>query len=822
MGPLKSTLLLGFIRLLFITGLILLYLNRVNISPEILVIIDSSEVVNVSAESPLGGSLNLNKHTSGSCYNLNNRYGRNIFISGDTSKIKISLVYRNEAIVLDSKALAVQGYDMYMIMPTYYPKYSLANKLKDIKNVNFSDMLYPRIIDILFAGLKIIGISMLAFLSLILLRKIIKKRKLIISRTGIILTGIYYFIRSNYLRFFIPILLSLIPGILYGIADSNVLQFLNLSHLQFMLVVAVILFPVIFCFFFSNKLKLNRLFWLSILTIVVVNAFVFFPQIYLYGIGFKEDVKFYIKLFNYQSIFESLFTPSSGYLSLIQGIIPWFTANILGFRNYLPESLQITSLLLSSFMFASFNLKIFRNIIENDTLRFGISLAVGIFKIAIPELWFIYDGLFFAAVLLWLLLFCIDKMSWNGYAAFVIAFVCLILSKPIFFIFIPAFVFLFIIGVAMHNKRYLIASVIMLICIGIQMILYNEEPVIGGQSATFNSPGTNYISEFSENGISWIRSITYGFYIFIRIPVSIFLTETKSGILQIVLNSVSFIFIAGINGYLLYRLIKFKELSALILLFGSFLSVSSAILFVKVVADNFLIFNNQVIREMSFIELINSGYIVPYQRYLILGFIPFIALLAYFLFLITKKFNGIMRTLGLSLLLLIIIGGRVERHFSNMQQLKAANPVLFIKPSQSIWRQYNSIITKYPKGFYIPYYGYPVQTECIRNGIDRITDINTNKDGHFLIESENNDYKKWQTIEIITEANEAVYHSIIVQCITLNNDTIIATPVNTPVPNDRFIIFRLDDYYTLKEIIFVNENGITQHHNKPVRLVGLF
>ena len=100
-------------------------------------------------------------------------------------------------------------------------------------------------------------------------------------------------------RIFLPFVFSFIPGLLYYFNNPTILGFLDIGFGEFVIVNAFFLFPFLFMVFYSKVFNLNKWFWFGFASIFIINFYIIFPDVYIYGYGNREDLKFFIKALQY-------------------------------------------------------------------------------------------------------------------------------------------------------------------------------------------------------------------------------------------------------------------------------------------------------------------------------------------------------------------------------------------------------------------------------------------------------------------------------------------------------------------------------------------
>lgn len=657
-------------------------------------------------------------------------------------------------------------------------------------------------------------LSILLFLSLIYsVTFLYDKRKKYKVKFISFWKSVLSFIKINNFKLLIPAILAMIPGGIYELYDTSLSGFLSLNFMEILLVSIILFYIPIFFIYFRKVLKCNTYFWLSFLIIFVIFYLILFPSYYIYGIHFRDDIsKFFVKAFQF-NIIDQFLTPDSNYLNLFQNFISFIVLKVFGFKLYFPEVFQMFALINVVLLYASFNLKLFREIMKNDLNRFLISVLSPFLIFLLCYTFVLYDIPFIASLVFWPILFLnFEKLSSKTQIAIVLIFSLFILSKPIFIVYV-LFVILRMIH-ACYNKHWKTfwGFGILLVAIFIQFFIsysFNESSIM-----TINSQiGTHYSSAFRHDHLSIFANFGYGVFVFIRAFVKLFFPYfTSITIVNVCVNIFTVILMVYINTWLLLRFFKYKSKTELFILSGNIIAVISCVLFVKTVSLRSLEENSFSILSYNFIEVLKSGYLPNTHRYLVLAFAPLIASIGYFIICKIKSNSKVVgRLLILAVMSFVAFNIIAVSNFANFN------------PKHSVWRQNADLIFNNKNEFYIPYYGYPLESECIKFGIDRITDVYVSDDASIKIDSLGFDTKDWEIIQLITEYDSNLIHQIYaVKCVTDQNEIFIYKPVNPINSAFRFIIFRFDKFIKPKTIIFVDKESKPLKLTKSIRLIGKY
>ena len=790
------------------------YLARIKFEPE-LTISESKSIYKIFAETPTGGIIELSKEEKTGNFYYENRFLHEMFIICSTPNFEFKIITDGETIIIDETEFIQIQNGVYKFKPESYPPYNLKNKIIDLFKVNWNNILISPL-KTKFSNTLKSNIFFFSVLCLIIFLSILKHKNKVLYLIKTPLQALKKLIIQEKAKVFIPYIISLVPSTLFLLLNKDYPEFIGISAFGAVLASTLILFPIIFAVYYNKSLKLNVRFFLTILIIFIMYCFVLYPQNYMYGIGFRDDIsKFFVKAMHYDYA-ECLFQPNSGYLNVFQSGLACVLIKVFSFKNYFPEALQIITALLIAIIFASFNLKVFKQLVYSDNTRFLIVLIVSILLIGIPGSKFVFEIPFLAALLLWPTLFITHKLSKLAFSLLLLIIIVFVLSKPIFIIYAPALAIMLLYSIIKKDKNCIIFSSFILIGILVQVIVYFANPITTSLPE-INNLGTYYENAFKVSDLGFLETIFYSFYLFIRISVSLTFPFLKDGLSQLILNAAFVLFWVIICIKLSWTYINKKKNIYLFLIVGLSLSLFSSFLFIKTANVADLQINNSAINSLKFADLLKSNYLVPYHRYLVLGLLPQLAVIAFIIIKLISRCNLITRHIIIVIFILFLFANRVNiiTNYSQISSIKQN----YAKPSSSLWRENSDLIFNYRNEFYIPYYGYPKQSECIKFNTDRITDITMNNSNSILITNLHPTAHKWDILQIITEYDE---HSARIQYLIAitDKDSIRISPFNKISNKNRFIIFRLTDNTKLKEIIFVDNKDNYVKLKRPIRLVG--
>lgn len=663
--------------------------------------------------------------------------------------------------------------------------------------------------------LTVLIFILFSFLSIYFVKLVFKKRKEIKEKMIAFYKAILQFIRIQNYKILMPAFIAILPGGVYALSDPYLFDFLNLSFIQILFASLIVFYTPIFFIFFRKIFNSNLYFWISFLLVFISFYFLFFSNFYIYGQYFRDDIsKFFVKAYQ-NNFINQFFTPDANYLNLFQNLISFVVLKVFRFKYYFPEVLQLIVLVTIVLIYSSFNLKIFREIMKNDFNRFLISVLSPFLFVLLTETIALYHIPFIAALIFLPVLFLdFEKLAPIIQVSIIFIFSIFILSKPIFIVYLLFIVLKVIHAFYRKNWKTFFGFGILLVAIFIQFgVSYSfyDMPFVAADGPL----GTRYDNSYRQDHVSIIANFIYGLFIYIRVHIKLFFpyftTITNANIF---INIFTFLSMVFLNAWLLFRFIKNRTKTELLILSGNIIAFLSCLLFVKTVNIEELEENSLFILNYNFIEMLQSGYLPSSHRYLILVFAPVITSLGFFFFNRPKNKHVFTGSLSVGIVFLVI--------FYTVSVLPNLTYKM-TKPKQSIWRQNADLIFNYRNEFYIPFYEYPIETECVNYGIDRITDVVVPENGIIHIDSLGFQTNNWQVIQLVTEFDSIMAPKIYaVKCETKNNEVFFYKSFNPINSSFRFIIFRFDKYINPKTITFVNKELKPIKLVKPIRLIGKY
>jgi len=780
--------------ILFIFCFLTFYSKNINFAGEFKIISNDTDIA-VLATTPLGRQQILDNNFYG--------YFKEIIVSNTRNPVKITQDFLDHK---ETLTLIKHNTKISYVKPSGF---TYIQKLKAFFIVSKRDILLVLIFTI------ILGAS--ASIVFIVGKSFYRSRQHIKNQFLLKCKAAPSFIKKYNYKIVIPVFISFIPGAIYLIFDPAVTTFMNTGWISLALVSSLILVIPFFLVVFHKPLKINLNFWLTFLIIFILYFFILFPEIYIYGNYFRDDIsKFFVKAYD-ANLYQLLTTTNANYLNTYQSIIPFIILKIFAIRQYFPEIMQITVLLSIAFIYASFNLKIFREVCNNDRLRFAISIAASFTVFIFGRTLLMYEVPFLTALLFWPVLFVkMDNLSRITWGIVVLFFIVFILSKPIFVVYTPLMFIILAYAIFSKQKKLFWGMLVLLIAILLQFAVnyFNNENILN-----YSNPdglGTNVNSSFRQDDTALLAIIEFGFYVFIRSVVRLFFPYVhEPGFSNIYINILAFIIIILVNAWFLIQYKKSKRKENLFVISGSVIALIVCILFVKTVSLRHLESSQGCIINFDFFQLLQSEYLPNPHRYLILAYFPLAVFFIYFIIINIKKLFRISELWFILLFCIYFLANGFMPFYKHISKDK--------KPTHSLWRQYSDLIFLHPDMYYIPYYGYPVQSESIRHGIDRITDVNTSLDGAIYLDSLPYDTQKWEIIQLITEYQEETSDKIYgIKAVTRQNNTLFLKPFNPVNAEYRFVIFRFDELTRLKEIKFVDKQNKPVKLSETIRLVGKY
>ncbi len=791
MGRKKLLFLIGCLLIVVITGMGYFYISAINFIGEIKPDIGNTTLT-LEVKTPLGQKVFSGNSYSGYC--------KDVTIISGSKPNKLLMQYKNKLYPLQVVSLD-QG--RYKVVPT---------------NLNFfvkADAVFyytwKQLVWWFTLHAAQLAISIIILISIALL--VIKRNSIKLQVLSFLEKTPVFFKMQKY-RIIIPVLLSFIPGFLFAVFSAKALHFLQMTIGEVSLIGAVILVIPIFLIFFYRQLKVNPFFWLSFILLFFSLYTIIFPEVYLYGYFFRDDIsKYFVKAYSL-NFFEAISTPDANYLAVFQSASAYLILSIFPIR-YFPEILQLFTLVCIVLVCSSFNLKIFGSLIKSEKTRFAISLIMPLTFFYFSNTFFFHSIPFLVAVL-FLSVIIIPGLYKHAMQAFLIAifFGGFILSKPIFILFFPIIAIMLISALVKKDRNTALVTGFWLLCMLIQ-VLVNLNGVSAVPAPATGDLGTHYDSAYSMTNHGVVQSAIISIYLFVRLIPSIFLPFVFSSVwVNILINIISAGLILFFATHSIRNFITHKSRNSLMVIMALFIGYLSMYLFTRTGIEEYFLVEGKNIFTLKLSDLAGLPYLLPHHRYLLLANIPMIGIVVYYL---TKKLGKIKK-------------GSMVLHVSTSAFIIAAFVITeFVYNNNapnikhSLWRQYNNLIIEHPDSYYMPYYGYPKTSECIKHGCDRITDFQIPASKTLYIDSLNYCTENWQVIQLVTEYEPEVADQLaFAYCITRDNDTLAIEPAFPIHSEYRFVIFRLEQFHKLKQIIFTNNKNEPLQLIKPVRLVGWY
>lgn len=622
-----------------------------------------------------------------------------------------------------------------------------------------------------------------------------------------------FIVKQNY-RLALPVVLSAIPGALFGLFCNKAMLFLQITVWEAVLASTVLLSIPFFLLIFSRQLKTNFFFWISFITLLITLYTAVLPDIYLYGNIFRDDIsKYFVKAYS-SGFFEAIAAPDANYLAVFQSAASKLILSVFSI-SYFPEILQLFTLICIVLVCSSFNLRIYGILIKSEKTRFAISLIMPLVFFYFANT-FCFHSIPFLVAVLFLSVIIIPGLYKHAMPAFLIAifFGGFILSKPIFILFFPIIAIMLISALVKKDRNTALVTGFWLLCMLIQ-VLVNMNGVSAVPAPATGDLGTHYDSAYSMTNHGVVQSAIISIYLFVRLIPSIFLPFVFSSVwVNILINIISAGLILFFATHSIRNFITHKSRNSLMVIMALFIGYLSMYLFTRTGIEEYFLGEGKNIFTLKLSDLAGLPYLLPHHRYLLLANIPMIGIVVYYL---SKRLGKIKKgsmVLHVSTSAFIIAAFVITEfvYNNNAQNIK-----------HSLWRQYNNLIIEHPDSYYMPYYGYPKTSECIKHGCDRITDFQIPASKTLYIDSLNYCTENWQVIQLVTEYEPEVADQLaFAYCITRDNDTLAIEPAFPIHSEYRFVIFRLEQFHKLKQIIFTNNKNEPLQLIKPVRLVGWY
>lgn len=792
-----------------------LYMSRINILGNVM-ISDYSINTEIYAQSPTGGDIEF--EIQDSTLQIQNRFLRRIVIITDNpDSFKAKLQIGNKIISVDKNNLIKENQNTFYLSKEVYPNISFTEKIESIKSNQVSEILQYHFFKSIKFALSVIAILLIAFFVYRISVYVIKNRNKLKRRILFRIKSSFRFVKQEIVYILLLILFAAFPVFAYCMHDPEILRFLDTTMIRFILSFTVIIYPLLFIAFFSKKLKLNSFFWWSFLIGFVLLVFAFKPEIFLYGTGFRDDMsKFFVKAYQNDAL-TCLFTPDSGYLNLFQNLIALVLFKVLGFRQYFPEALQLCAALSFSGLFALFNIKGYRLILKNDILRFVLSLLFVVSPFVFTSANFLFEIPFVAAALLIpaIFIYLISKGQ-NKNTLYIIFFVAILfaLSKPIFILFLPFLIVVLI--VYRKNKQLFWGAICLSTAMIIQLVIvYFSNGILN--SGAGSDLGTKYEMAFTIQNYSLLKLFTGSGVLFIRkfseiLGVKTSINETSNLIIFILFTTL----IVLITYYNLKKLIKNKKnVRAWLSLSFLFLSFSVIVMYFKSVPTERLVAGIPDFTNFSFIDMLGLPVRFNTHRYLMLASFANLMIIILVIGDIIEKYSKARRIKFILMLVLIVYLASIPFFKRQMYYEEIKNKT----EKYSYWRAYNHLIFNSDGDYYIPYTGFPEQKNCIKNGIDKIIDIESYNGPAIILDSVYPGAEKWQIVQIVLLNDSDLIPEVSGK--TVNGDIVETVIANEVLQETPALVYQFDDFYELNSI-FITCSDKKKSYNELVRIIGKY
>jgi len=286
---------------------------------------------------------------------------------------------------------------------------------------------------------------------------------------------------------------------------------------------------------FNLNRKVNLYFWISfVFTFVYITKT--FPSLsYNAEIWAELATNFYHNA-RYSTLYENIWATDAGYLPWLQRFIAVFVIKVFKMYDYFPYICQFIGIGFISFFCSFINLFQFRKLIKMDSLRFFVSLILGLGIFSTYEdfsfINFSYFGIFFLVFS-----FFIEKEKFKpiSFLLFLFFSVLVVNSKAFMIVTAPLFIIFGVISFFKKRYKETLYNLMMILAILLQITTILENQKIYKTNST---PTNNNIYDFP------ITLVNYFLSSILRI------TEISSGniyVLIIVLVCISLIFFLVLN-----------------------------------------------------------------------------------------------------------------------------------------------------------------------------------------------------------------------------------------------------------------------------------
>ncbi len=775
------------------------YLSNSNFADEI-IIHDSR--LKIYAESPLGKRIEFIETDDKLI--LQKRFVRNLFLEDQRNDIlHFKAEINGKTFIVNSNNIENQK----IILNNYTPPGFFYKLTKLITNQTFN---------LLFHNLKvffgkyssIIILTLFAILMFFLTYTIYLRRKQIYHLIIRKLKHLKFYFKTKWKNFLVISFISCLIPFIFSIIFPEVLLYQSLNRIEYVLVYGSLVLVFLFAAYFNKYIGNPNTFRFFLAAGIIFSGllFIFKPGVFQFGELFRDDIsKFYVKTLNYNYL-EAITTTDSGYLNFIPTNIGFIISKILGFEFYVPEAFQIFTLILYALSFANLSLPIFRFYVKDDKTRLFFAVVLSFFPAIFSFDFVLYNLSFvvFALMFLWIFIPNTDKENYKYKILLpILLFMPAVLSKPIFVILLPFTLY----GIFKYRNKdiklfYIFLGLSTAILIQFVVTKLNYQDLINLTSLEY---GTRYNSAFLSNEKNIFISLFESLFVFFY---EVFYFFGSPLIVKLLPATVIYL----LSGVFLFFLMKF-----IFKLLKKSITASYGIFFLgallTIFATSFIYCNNtessQIFPQSSvFIKIVveNHRYLVPAK--VSVFFVLLMLLQLYF-----RKKNTLKSKQNQINYILISFFCLIFGSFAAFSNSILNTP----RYSKSYWREFYPLIQKNPQSFYIPYINFPKETECIKNNLDRITDIKTAANSTIEI---NNILQKLSDYKIkYLIFNDAPQKISIYALTSTNNKKIKAIRYNYATQNIKAEIFYFPISLKIDKLVLSSQST---NEIFTIRLVGTY
>jgi hypothetical protein len=775
------------------------YLSNSNFADEI---VFHNSKLKIYAESPLGKRIEFTETDDKLI--LSKRVVKNIFLEDHRQDLfPIKAEINGKTFIVNSNNIENQK----IILNNYTPP-GFFYKLKKLTKNETLNLLFHNLKVFFGEYLSIIFLTLFALLLFFLTYTSCRKRKKIYHLILRNLKHLKFYFKTKWRNFLVISFICCLIPLIFSIIFPEILLYQSFSRIQYMLVYGSLVLMFLFTAYFHKYIGNPNTFRFFLTSGIIFSGllFIFKPGVFQFGELFRDDIsKFYVKTLNYNYL-EAIITTDSGYLNLIPTSIGFIISKILGFEFYIPEAFQTFTLILYALCFATLSLPIFRFYVKDDKTRLFFAVVLSFFPAIFNFDFVLYNLSFvvFALMYLWIFIPNLEKEN-NKYKILLPAllFIPAILSKPIFIILLPFTLY----GIFKYHRKEITLFYIFLglsIAILLQFLVtkLNTQNLINLTGLEY---GTRYNSAFLANEknifISLFESLFVFFYeilYFLGSPLIVKIFPSK------VIYLLSGLFVLFLIRVIFKLLSKSGTCSYGIFFIGALLTV---------LASSFIYCYNTESSQIFPESSVLSKIVVENHRYLVPAKVSVFFVLIILLQLYFRNKNTLKSKQNQINYILISFFSLIFGSFTALSNSILTNPHY----SKSYWREFFPLIQKNPQSFYIPYINFPQETECIKNKLDRITDIETAVNSTIEIDNILQKLSNYKIEYLIL--NDAPQDISIYALTSIDNKKIKAIRYNYATENIKAEIFYFPISLKIDKLVLSSQ---TSNEIFTIRLVGAY